>query len=42
MALVQMSTIPEAIDALIGLHDRKIDEAHNSIRVSFAKSSISP
>jgi hypothetical protein len=41
MALVQLSTIPEAIEALIALHDRKIDEAHGSIRVSFAKSTIS-
>jgi len=41
MALIQMSNVSEAIEALIALHDHKIDETQqNSIKVSFAKSTI--
>jgi len=41
MALLQMSTVSEAIEALIALHDHKPDETQpSSIKVSFAKSTI--
>lgn len=41
MALIQMSQVSEAIEALIALHDHKIDETQqSSIKVSFAKSTI--
>ena len=41
MALIQMSSVSEAIEALIALHDHKIDETQqSSIKVSFAKSTI--
>jgi len=41
MALIQMSNVSEAIEALIALHDHKIDETQQgSIKVSFAKSTI--
>jgi len=41
MALVQMGSVGESIEALIGLHDRKIDESQqSSLKVSFAKSTL--
>lgn len=41
MALIQMSNVAEAIEALIALHDNKLDENQpNTIKVSFAKSTI--
>lgn len=41
MALIQLATVGEAIDALVGMHDKKLDETQqSSLKVSFAKSTI--
>ena len=39
MALLQMSTVEEAIQALIDLHNYNLGENHH-LRVSFSKSTI--
>lgn len=41
MALMQLASVEEAIEALIALHDHQLD--HNQhLRVSFSKSTIWP